>query len=169
MKDGEGRRSLPYPSSEDVSTSKVSSFSKNSRTGFKISVKFPEQASWKPILFQYRSNLFWRRSFSWKKSALVQCEQELMFCRRWDSNSQPLDYKPSALATELYSSKAVAGKELSLSSWCIASLYIYHFSTVKFTVRMPKKGWGCHTSCCEFLLFVIQGLRVRVSHSASSL
>ena len=25
---------------------------------------------------------------------------------------------------------AIAGKELSLSSWCIASLYIYHFSTV---------------------------------------
>ena len=24
---------------------------------------------------------------------------------------------------------AIAGKELSLSSWCIASLYIYHFST----------------------------------------
>ena len=41
-----------------------------------------------------------------------------------------LDYKPSALATELYNSKAIAGKELSLSSWCIASLYIYHFSTV---------------------------------------
>ena len=41
-----------------------------------------------------------------------------------------MDYKPSALAIELYSSKAVAGKELSLSSWCIASLYIYHFSTV---------------------------------------
>ena len=46
------------------------------------------------------------------------------------SNSQPLDYKPSVLAIELYSSKAIAGKELSLSSWCIASLYIYHFSTV---------------------------------------
>ena len=26
-------------------------------------------------------------------------------------NSQPLDYKPSALAIELYSSKAIAGKE----------------------------------------------------------
>ena len=45
-------------------------------------------------------------------------------------NSQPLVYKPSALPVELTSSKAVAGKELSLSSWCIASLYIYHFSTV---------------------------------------
>ena len=33
-----------------------------------------------------------------------------------------LHYKPSALATELYSSKAIAGKELSLSSWCVASL-----------------------------------------------
>ena len=42
----------------------------------------------------------------------------------------PLDYKPSALAIELYNSKAIAGKELSLSRWCIASLYIYHFSTV---------------------------------------
>ena len=46
------------------------------------------------------------------------------------SNSQPLDYKPSALGIELYSSKAIAGKELSLSSWCIASLSFYHFSTV---------------------------------------
>ena len=40
------------------------------------------------------------------------------------------NYKPSALAIELTSSKAIAGKELSLSSWCISSLYIYHFSTV---------------------------------------
>ena len=32
---------------------------------------------------------------------------------------------------ELYSSKAIAGKELSLSNWCIASLYIYHFLTVR--------------------------------------
>ena len=45
-------------------------------------------------------------------------------------NSQPLDYKPSAIAIDLYSSKAIAGKELSLSSWWITSLYIYHFSTV---------------------------------------
>ena len=43
---------------------------------------------------------------------------------------QPLDYKPNALAIELYSSKAISGKELSLSSWCIALLYIYHFSAV---------------------------------------
>ena len=45
-------------------------------------------------------------------------------------NSQPLDYKPSVLAIELYSSKAIASKELSLSSWCIASLYLHHFTTV---------------------------------------
>ena len=44
----------------------------------------------------------------------------------------PWLYKPSALAIELTGSKAIAEKELSLSSWCIASLYIfiYHFSTV---------------------------------------
>ena len=36
----------------------------------------------------------------------------------------------SAVAIKLYSSKAIVGKEVSLSSWCIASLYIYHFSTV---------------------------------------
>ena len=43
---------------------------------------------------------------------------------------QPLGYKSSALAIELTSSKAIAGKELSSSSWCIASLCIYHCSTV---------------------------------------
>ena len=32
----------------------------------------------------------------------------------------------SLTAQKLYSSKAIAGKKLSLSSWCIASLYIYH-------------------------------------------
>ena len=42
----------------------------------------------------------------------------------------PLGFKPSALAIELNSQKTIAGKELSLSSGCIASLYIYHFSTV---------------------------------------
>ena len=30
-----------------------------------------------------------------------------------------LGYKPSTLAIELTSPKAIAGKELSLSSWCI--------------------------------------------------
>ena len=33
-----------------------------------------------------------------------------------------LHYKSSALAIELYRSKGIAGKELSLSNWCIASL-----------------------------------------------
>ena len=36
----------------------------------------------------------------------------------------------SALANELNSSKDSAGKELSLSRWCIISLYIYSFSSV---------------------------------------
>ena len=34
-----------------------------------------------------------------------------------------LELATPRLQTELYSSKAIAGKELSLSSWCIASLY----------------------------------------------
>ena len=38
---------------------------------------------------------------------------------------KPNSYRPSTLAIELYSSKAIAGKELTVSSWCIASLYIY--------------------------------------------
>ena len=45
-------------------------------------------------------------------------------------NSVRTLYKTSALAIELNSSKAIAGKELSLSSLCVASLYIYHFLTV---------------------------------------
>ena len=58
-------------------------------------------------------------------------ERNLHWIWQWsDSNSQPLDCKPTALAIELYSSKAIAGKGLSLSSWCIASLYVYLFSIV---------------------------------------
>ena len=34
-----------------------------------------------------------------------------------DETASSLDYKPSVLSIELYSSKAIAGKELSLSSW----------------------------------------------------
>ena len=67
-------------------------------------------------------------------------------CRWWDSNSQPLGYKPSALAIELTSSKAIAGKELSLSSWCIASLYIYHFSTVVDFSSEKYSGSTGHTN-----------------------
>ena len=52
------------------------------------------------------------------------------YCPWWDPNSQPISYKPSALAIELNSWKAIAGKELSLSSGRIASLCIYNFSTV---------------------------------------
>ena len=60
-------------------------------------------------------------------------------------NSQPLGYKPSAPAIELNSSKAIAGKELSLSSWCIASLYIYHFSTVVDLSSEKYSGSTEHT------------------------
>ena len=59
-----------------------------------------------------------------------------------DANSQPLGYKPSVLAIELNSSKAIAGKELNLSSWCIASLYIYHFSAV---VDFPSEKYSIST------------------------
>ena len=61
--------------------------------------------------------------------------------------------KPSALAIELDSSKAIAGKELSLSSWCIVSLCIYHFSIVvdfsseNSLAPRPRKGSG--QSFCE--------------------
>ena len=52
-----------------------------------------------------------------------------------DGDGEPRTHKPwirnfSALAIELYSSKAIAGKELSSCSWCIVSLYIYHFTTL---------------------------------------
>ena len=45
-----------------------------------------------------------------------------------DVDRETLGYKPSALAIELNSSKDTAEKELTLSSCCIAALYIYHFS-----------------------------------------
>ena len=54
----------------------------------------------------------------------------------------PLGYKTNAVAIELNSSKASDGKELSLSSWCIASLYIYHFSAVNFSA-------GTRSSCVQ--------------------
>ena len=47
-----------------------------------------------------------------------------------------LDTGTSGTGREIYSEDAddwtqtIAGKELSLSSLCIASLYVYHFSTV---------------------------------------
>ena len=56
-----------------------------------------------------------------------------------------LGYKPSALAIELVNSKAIAGKELSLSSRYIASLYIYHFSTVIDSSSEKSRGSTGHT------------------------
>ena len=42
---------------EDVPTLSVSIFSRNPRTGFKISVKVPKQTTQKPMIFQNMSNL----------------------------------------------------------------------------------------------------------------
>ena len=101
--------------------------------------------------------------------------------RWWDSNLQPLDYKPSALAIELYSSiKLLQGRswvypvgelhhyifiisqlwltshprstvdELFLSSWWIASLYIYHFSTVIDFSSKKYSGWAVFTCWISF-------------------
>ena len=60
-----------------------------------------------------------------------------------------LDYnKPSALDIEPNSSKAIAGKESSLSSWCIASLCIYHFPIVfDFSSEKYSGSTGHRNSC----------------------
>ena len=63
--------------------------------------------------------------FYWVQESWYQQWNLQWGCRWWDSNSQPLGYKLSALAIELNSSNAIAGKELSLSSWCVASSYIF--------------------------------------------
>ena len=58
-----------------------------------------------------------------------------------------LDYKPSALAIELYNSTATAVKEFCLSSRCIALLYIYHFSTV---IDFSSEGYSGTTGHRNF-------------------
>ena len=71
--------------------------------------------------------------FYWTQKLLVPVEKLQWGYRRWDSNSQSLDYKPSAqLAIDLYSSKAIAGKELSLSS-CVLHHYIFIISQLWLT------------------------------------
>ena len=62
-------------------------------------------------------------------------------------------YNPRITNSELYplsytAQKEIAFKEVSLSSWCIASLYIYNFSTVidflpKSAVVLQDKGIRC--------------------------
>ena len=59
----------------------------------------------------------------------------------------PLGYTPSALAIELTSSKAIAGNELSLSSWCVASLYVYHCLTVVDFLSENYSGSTGHRYC----------------------
>ena len=54
----------------------------------------------------------------------------------------PLDTGDVFTSEENYSegAKAIAGKELSLSSCCIASLYIDHFSTV---LDLSSEKYSC--------------------------
>ena len=48
-----------------------------------------------------------------------------------DANGKNLTHNPWTTKPLSYTAQfAIAEKELSLSSWCIASLYIYHLSTV---------------------------------------
>ena len=51
-------------------------------------------------------------------------------CRRWETNLQPLGYKPSAPATELNSSKAQCWEELSLFGWCLTAMSFELFSAM---------------------------------------
>ena len=80
--------------------------------------------------------------FYWTQKFLVLVEKFQWGWGTWSSNYQPLDYKRSALAIELYSSKAIALKELSLSSWFIASLYICHYSIV---IDFPSEKYSAST------------------------
>ena len=74
---------------------------------------------------------------------------------------KPLGYKPSALAIELNSSVAISGKELSLSSWCIALLYIYHFSTVvDFSSEKYSGSTGHRNYSCRVCLFLFNGAEI---------
>ena len=67
---------------------------------------------------KFRQNLLVKFQFKRGFDFLIhELKTEKMFslaCRWKDMNLQPPDYKPSALAIELYSSKAGTGKELSL-------------------------------------------------------
>ena len=50
-----------------------------------------------------------------------------------------------------YTAQAIAGKELILSSWCIASLHIYHFSTVvDFSSEKYSGSTGHKTSWYQY-------------------
>ena len=57
----------------------------------------------------HRNSWYQQRNFQWG-------------CRWWDSNSQPLGYKPSALAIELTSSKLLLGR-----SWVYPVGVLHHY------------------------------------------
>ena len=58
--------------------------------------------------------------------------------------------KSSALAIGPHSSEASAEKELSLSRWCVASLYIYQFSSLKEIDYISKGSIGISFSRNQF-------------------
>ena len=77
-------------------------------------------------------------------------------CRWLDSNSQPLDYKPSDLAIELTSSKAIAGKELSYpvgvlhhQCWYIQLVYCIINRMMQYT------NWINSTPSQQYLLSLL--------------
>ena len=78
-----------------------------------------------------------------------------ILCWWGDSNSWPLGCKSSALAIVLKSSKASAGKELSLSRWCFASLYIYHFllgrRQVNLCFHFAGRKWRKFAGYCKVM------------------
>ena len=58
----------------------------------------------------------------------------------------------------LYNSKVIAGMELSLSSWCIASLYICHFWTViDFSSEKFSGSTGHRNSCTSRQIYSEDG------------
>ena len=68
-----------------------------------------------------------------KKKVLYQPKFEILskikfLCRWGDLNWEPVGYKPSALAIELNSSKAGAGKELNLYRYGVLHNYIFIIS-----------------------------------------
>ena len=76
-------------------------------------------------------------------------------CRWWDSNSQPLDYKPSALAIELYSSISCCweGVEFIQLVYCI--IIFYHFWTVKYKYKVYLKYTWFRNFHSSFNAFIV--------------
>ena len=74
--------------------------------------------------------------FYWTQELLVPVEKFTVNMRWWCSNSQPLDYKPSALAIELYRSKCFCweGVEFILLVYCII-IYLWFLNCDWLLIR----------------------------------